>query len=138
MLPQGAFSRAQRGVPSSRRGNDCGIGGQIGPWQTGGSSPPASVEPPLSETKKASPRSSPETKAPPQGKRHLTADSLAAGLLQFALESLNSAGDATISFGLPLEPGDCQYGKSRSIIRPEVGYSDYEHNPARFQVLPPH
>ena len=29
---------------------------------------------------------------PPQGKRHLTADSLDAGLLQLALEALNSAG----------------------------------------------
>ena len=45
----------------------------------------------LERDEKAPPRSSPETRAP-QGKRHLTSDSLAAGLLQFALEALNSAG----------------------------------------------
>ena len=43
------------------------------------------------DEKKAPPRSSPETRAP-QGKRHLTADSLAAGLLQFPPEALSSAG----------------------------------------------
>ena len=44
--------------------------------------------------------------------------------------------DATISFGLPLEPEDCQYGKSRFRTSCSVAYDDEPPQGGRGQAMP--